>query len=51
MPLFYDNIYRHIRLGEPLLTDAREVGGVIRLIEAAWESSRTRRVVSIDESR
>lgn len=48
---FYDNIYRHIRLGEPLLTDAREVVGVIRLIEAAWESSRTRRVVLIDESR
>lgn len=45
---FYDNLYRHIRLGEPLLTDARGVIGVIRLIEAAWESSRTRRVVSID---
>ena len=44
---FYENIYRHIRHGEPLQSDAREVIGVIRLIEAAWESSRMQRVVRI----
>ena len=44
---FYENIYRHIRHGEPLQSDAREVVGVIRLIEAAWESSRMQRVVRI----
>ena len=47
MLLFYENIYRHIRHGEPLQSDAREVIGVIRLIEAAWESSRMQRVVRI----
>ena len=44
---FYENIYRHIRHGEPLLSDARDVAEVIRLIEAAWESSRTRSVVAL----
>lgn len=44
---FYDNIYQHIRCGKPLQSDAREVVGVIRLIEAAWESSRMQRVVRI----
>lgn len=44
---FYENIYRHICQGEPLQSDAREVIGVIRLIEAAWESSRTQSVVRI----
>jgi len=47
MQFFYENIYRHIRHGEPLQSDAREVVGVIRLIEAAWESSRMQRVVRI----
>lgn len=47
MQLFYENIYRHIHHGEPLQSDAREVVGVIRLIEAAWESSRMQRVVRI----
>ena len=44
---YYENIYRHIREGEPLQSDARQVVGVIRLIEAAWESSRNRRVVLV----
>ena len=44
---FYENIYRHICHGEPLQSDAREVVGVIRLIEAGWESSRMQRVVRI----
>lgn len=44
---FYENIYRHICHGEPSQSDAREVVGVIRLIEAGWESSRMQRVVRI----
>lgn len=44
---FYDNIYRHLRHGEPLLTDAADVLPVIQLIEAAWESSREKKVVEI----
>ena len=38
---FYENIYQHIRNGAVLQSDACGVLGVIRLIEAAWESSRT----------
>ena len=38
---------RHIHHGKPLQSDAREVVGVIRLIEAAWESSRMQCVVRI----
>lgn len=44
---FYENVYQHIRHGEPLQSDAGEVAGVIRLIEAAWESSRSRSVVTL----
>ena len=44
---FYDNIHRHLRLSEPLLTDAAGVLPVIRLIEAAWESSKEGKVVKI----
>lgn len=44
---FYENIYQHIRKGELLQSDARGVIDVIRLIEAAKESSRTRSVVSL----
>lgn len=44
---FYENIYQHIRHGEPLQSDAREVTGVIRLIEAAWESSRKQNVITL----
>ena len=44
---FYDNIYRHLRLGEPLQTDASEVLPVIRLIEAAWESSKRKEVIKL----
>lgn len=46
---FYENIYQHIRHREPLLTDARGVLDVIRLIEAAWESSRNREVIQINK--
>lgn len=44
---FYENIYRHIRLGEPLQTNACSVIPVIKLIEAAYESSRSKRVITI----
>lgn len=44
---FYENIYRHIRQGEPLQSDAREVIGVIRLIEAVLESNATRKVIAL----
>lgn len=44
---FYENIYQHIRKGEHLLSDARQVVDVIRLIEAVKESSRTRSVISL----
>lgn len=44
---FYENIYQHIRNGETLQSDARSVVDVIRLIEAAWESSRSGNVVRL----
>ena len=44
---FYENIYQHIRNGAALESDAREVVDVIRLIEAAWESSRTKSVQNL----
>lgn len=44
---FYENIYQHIRYGEPLQSDAQEVTGVIRLIEAAWGSSRRWSVIPL----
>ena len=44
---FYENIYQHVRKGEVLQSDARGVLGVIRLIEAAWESSRTGSVIRL----
>lgn len=45
---FYENIYQHIRKGETLLSDARGVINVIRLIEAAWESSRSGNVLNLN---
>lgn len=44
---FYENIYQHVRKGEVLQSDACGVLGVIRLIEAAWESSRTGSVIRL----
>ncbi|MBR2497147.1 MAG: Gfo/Idh/MocA family oxidoreductase [Parabacteroides sp.] len=44
---FYDNIYRHLRLGETLQTDATEVLPIIHLIEAAWESSKRKEVIRL----
>lgn len=44
---FYDNIYRHLRLGATLATAAEGVLPTIRLIEAAYESTRKQEVVRI----
>lgn len=44
---FYQNIYEHLRLGKPLATDARYVSNVIRIIEAAYNSSREEKVISL----
>lgn len=44
---FYNNIYRCIRLGEPLQIDPREPAQVIRIIEAAFRSDREKREISL----
>ena len=44
---FYQNIYEHLRLGKPLATDACYVSNVIRVIEAAYSSSREEKVISL----
>lgn len=44
---FYQNIYEHLRLGKPLATDACYVSNVIRIIEAAYDSSREEKVISL----
>lgn len=44
---FYENIYKHIRQAGSLDTDASEVINVIRVIEAAYESSSQRRVITL----
>lgn len=44
---FYENIYHHLRRGEPLQTHAIGVLPVIRLIEAALESSKNEKVVAL----
>lgn len=45
---FYDNIYRHLRLGEPLQTGAQGVANVIRILEAACQSSDLQKIVEPD---
>jgi predicted dehydrogenase len=42
---FYDNLYRAIRHGEPLAVQPQEARNVIRVLEAALESSKSRRTV------
>ncbi len=44
---FYENIFEHLRLGKPLLTDARSVINGIRIIEAAFRSFREQRTVTL----
>ncbi|MDR1779499.1 MAG: Gfo/Idh/MocA family oxidoreductase [Tannerella sp.] len=44
---FYEAVYQCIRNGTPIETDAREVLHVIRVIEAAKESSRLKKIVRL----
>lgn len=44
---FYDNIYEHLRLQKHLLTGARDVLLVIRIIEAAFKSKQQGKIVNI----
>ena len=44
---FYENLYQHLCCGKPLMSDAREVVGVVRVIEAALESSSKQCVVKL----
>ncbi|MDR1525680.1 MAG: Gfo/Idh/MocA family oxidoreductase [Tannerella sp.] len=44
---FYESVYRHLRLSAALPTDAANVLPVIKIIEAAKESSRRREVVPL----
>lgn len=42
---FYQNIYEHLRLQKPLLTDARNILNVIKVIEAAYQSQKEEKVI------
>ncbi|MDE3248654.1 MAG: Gfo/Idh/MocA family oxidoreductase, partial [Bacteroidota bacterium] len=42
---FYSLLYKSIREGEPLAVTPRQATDIIRIIEAAYESNRSRRVV------
>ena len=44
---YYDNIYEAIRNNQPLQVTAEQARDVIRIIEAAYESSREGRVVNL----
>lgn len=44
---FYQNIFEHLRLGEALQTGARDILNVIRVIEAAYQSQRKGKVISL----
>lgn len=45
--LFYDSIYAHLRNGAPLAVSAESARDVIRIIEAAYKSSQSGKVVQI----
>lgn len=42
---FYQNIYEHLRFQKPLLTDARNILNVIKVIEAAYQSQKEEKVI------
>lgn len=44
---FYQNIYEHIKEQKPLATNARQVIQVIKVIEAAYKSSKEKTVITI----
>lgn len=45
--LFYENIYEHLVLQKPLLTDATEVINVIKVIEAAYQSAKEQKIIQL----
>ncbi|MCK5135035.1 MAG: Gfo/Idh/MocA family oxidoreductase [Bacteroidales bacterium] len=45
--VFYDNVYEAIRLGSPLQVTPEQARDVIRIIEAAYESSQQGKVVNL----
>lgn len=45
---FYDNLYRAIRQSAPLLVKPEEAVNILRLLEAAQQSSQEKRRVSLD---
>lgn len=42
---FYQNIYDHLRLGKPLLTGARDILNVIKVISAAYQSQNEKEII------
>lgn len=44
---FYQNIYEHLRLQKPLLTGARDVLNVIRVISAAYQSHNEKKIINL----
>ncbi|MCK9180257.1 MAG: Gfo/Idh/MocA family oxidoreductase [Bacteroides sp.] len=44
---FYQNIYEHLRLNKPLLTDANEVHKMTHVIEAAYRSANEKKVITL----
>lgn len=44
---FYQNIYEHLCLGQPLETHAQDILNVIRIIEAAYQSHRENKIVNL----
>jgi scyllo-inositol 2-dehydrogenase (NADP+) len=44
---YYDSIFQHLRKGTPLAVTAESARDVIQIIEAAYESALTKKVVSI----
>ncbi len=47
---YYDDVYRSIREGAPLTVTAEQGLNIIRIIEAAYESNREKKVVAIKKS-
>lgn len=48
-PLFYKSVYEAIRNGQPLSVKAEESRNVIQLIEACYESSRSRKAIKLQQ--
>lgn len=44
---FYQNIYEHLRLHKPLLTNAHDILNVIKVIEAAYQSHDEEKIIHL----